>query len=88
MKLKRKGDRGSPWRVPRLISIGEVWPRGITNSVDAPLYRFETRRVKSLRIPKNFRGVMLDRDPRELAVLRESRNGDVAGGEGFPESSV
>jgi len=28
-------------------------PVGVANSVDAPLFRFETRRVKSLGSPKN-----------------------------------
>ncbi len=53
IRSKRRGDKGSPWRVPRLFPTGEMCPCGVMNSVVAPLYRFETSLVKSEGRPRN-----------------------------------
>ncbi len=47
MKSNMSGERGSPWRVPRPIPMGGVWPWGVTNLVVAPLYRFVMMLMKS-----------------------------------------
>ena len=46
MRSIRSGDRGSPCRVALLITTEGLWPYGVTNSVPASLYMFETKRVK------------------------------------------
>ena len=37
MKRKRMGERGHPWRVPRVIGMGGVVPAGTINDVVAEL---------------------------------------------------
>ncbi len=53
-RSNRSRERGSPWSVPLWTPMGEVWPWGVTNSVVAPLYRFEIVLMKSSRSRRRF----------------------------------
>ena len=55
IRSKRRGGRGSPWRVPRRTGISMVGPYGVRNAVVASRYRFETILQKSLGRPRNSR---------------------------------
>jgi hypothetical protein len=55
IRSKSRGDNGSPCRVLRRIPKGAVWPCGVMNYVVAPMYKLETRRVKSAGSPRNSR---------------------------------
>ena len=55
MRSNSRGERGSPCSVPRLCPTGGVCPCGVINSVVAPLYKLETRQVKSVGRPRNSR---------------------------------
>ncbi len=52
MRSNNNGERGSPCRVPWQMSMGGVCPCGVTNSVVAPLYRFDMMAMKSSRRPR------------------------------------
>jgi hypothetical protein len=52
---KRRGERGSPWRVPRKTGIFRVLPLWVSKVVCAPLYRLATIKKKFSGIPRTRR---------------------------------
>ncbi len=52
MRSNNNGERGSPYRVSLRISMGGVCPCDVTNSVVAPLYRFDIMPMKSSGRPR------------------------------------